>query len=164
VRQPVGWLGTERLFRKNESSACGARERLPRITQRGIGDDDRRVGVSDDVLELGRGMRDGQRHGHAARAPDAALDRRVRKARRHQKRDARLMQIVVIAEQLSSNALRCRVELIVRVGATIGDDRGAWFHRSIIQLRATNSQPPTPDDKVRACHSSKQVRRLQRSR
>ena len=110
------------------------------VARGGIADDDRRARIADHVLELGRRMRDGQRHGHAAGAPDAALHGRIGEARRHEERDARLVQVVVVGEQRSGDAPRGVVELVVGERAVGGDDRGATAHgiqgqdsRSIVQ-------------------------------
>ena len=90
---------------------------------RRIADDHRRARVANHVLELRRRMRHGQRHGHAAGAPDPALHGGVREARRHQKRHARLVQVGVVAEQRAGHAPRRIVELLVGERAVGGDDR-----------------------------------------
>ena len=75
-------------------------------------------------------MRDRQRHGDAAGSPDAALHRRIREAWRHEERDARLVQVVVVAEQRARDAPRCVIELVVRERAVGGNDRACGMHSS----------------------------------
>ena len=151
----------------------GARARrapaAPSIGARGrIADDDRRAGVADDVVELGRRMRDRQRHGHAARAPDATLHGGVGEAGRHEERHARLLEIVVVAEQRAGDAARRVVELLIGVGAIDGDDGrprngvGGHFERTVPCLssrrsaKVSSKNDPRPHNLPYATHRTGQ--------
>ncbi len=70
----------------------------------GVHDDGLGVGVADDVLELCGWVRDGERNGDAAGPPDRPLDRDVVKARRGEKGDPRLREVVAPGEQARGDA------------------------------------------------------------
>ena len=70
-------------------------------------------------------MRSRKGHGDATGPPDAALHRRIREARRHEEGDARLTQIVVVAEQRAGDARRRVIEILIRERAVGGNDGGA---------------------------------------
>jgi len=67
-------------------------------------------------------MRDGERDGHASRAPDAALDGHVREARRNEERDARFGEIAARGDEASCDAIRGLVEIVIREDAVGCDD------------------------------------------
>ena len=85
-------------------------------------DHDRRVGVADHILELGRRMRCRQRHGDAPGEPDAACDDDVGEAGRDEERDSRLGQIGPVPCQLAGDARRRFCEVVVGEHAVSGDD------------------------------------------
>ena len=63
--------------------------------------------------------------GHSTGAPDAALHGCIRKARVHEERNPRLVQIVVVGQQRSGDALRGIVQIVVGEHAIHGDDGAA---------------------------------------
>jgi hypothetical protein len=132
MRQAVGRRRPQRVVCEDESRPGASREDPARLAERRVGDDHRCVGVANDVFELRRGVRYGERHRHAAGAPDAALDCRVGKPGGNEERDARLIQIIVVAEQRAGHARGRLVQLIVRIGAAVRDNRDATRHRGII--------------------------------
>ena len=62
------------------------------------------LGVADHVLELCGRVRDGQRDRNPAGPPDPPLDRDVVKARRGEKGDPRLGEVVAPGEQARGDA------------------------------------------------------------
>jgi len=62
------------------------------------------LGVADHVLELGGRVRDGERDGDSTGPPDPPLDRDVVKARRNEKGDPGLREIVAPGEQARGDA------------------------------------------------------------
>ena len=97
-----------------------------RIRLAAAADDDRRSRVVDDVFELDGGMRHRERHRDAAGPPDPALHCGVRKGRRHQERDASLLQIVIGAEQRCGDPAGRGIEIVVGVASICRNDGGAF--------------------------------------
>ncbi len=125
----------ERRRCRQKSRTRGLRDRHQHRRRRRVADDHGCTGVADHVVELGRGMRDRQRNRDTAGSPDAALHRRIREAWRHEERDARLVQVGVVAEQCASNAPRCLIQLVVGIRPVGSNDGDAGFtHRVDVLL------------------------------
>jgi hypothetical protein len=75
-------------------------------------------------------VRDGERHRHAAGAPDPALDGDVVEARCNEKGHARFLQVLRLTEQALRDALPSRVEIGVGVESGRVDNRGARIVRA----------------------------------
>src|SRR5206468_507371 len=78
--------------------------------------------VPDHVLELCGRVRDGQRDRNPAGPPDPPLDRDVVKARRGEKRDPGLREVVAPGEQARGDAGRGVQQIAICEGAYSGDD------------------------------------------
>jgi len=70
----------------------------------GVHHDHARVRVANGVFELRRRVRDGERDGDPAGPPDPPLDRYVVKARRSEKGDSGLREVVAPGEQAPGDA------------------------------------------------------------
>ena len=81
------------------------------------------IGVADHVLELGGRVGDGEWDGDAAGPPDPPLDRYVMKARRDEKGDPGLREVVAPGEQAVGDARRGVEQIAIPEGAVSGDDR-----------------------------------------
>ncbi len=83
----------KKVSRRDEPGPDRYRDRRHAFGRRLVGDDDRRPRVANHVVELGRRVRQGERHGDAAGPPGADECRHVLAAGRNQKRDAALGQV-----------------------------------------------------------------------
>jgi len=81
------------------------------------------VGVADHVLELCGRVGDREWNGDAAGPPDPPLDRNVMKARRDEKGDPGLREVVAPGEQALGDARRGVEQIAITEGAFSGDDR-----------------------------------------
>lgn len=87
---------------------------------------ERCAGIANDILNLGGRMRDSQGNSDTTSAPDSPQHCGVRKAWRHEERNARLLQIPSSREQHFGNTPRFLVEVAMcenSVGGNDGDAR-----------------------------------------
>jgi hypothetical protein len=89
-----------------------------RVHDQGLG-----LGVADYVFELCGRVRDGEWNGDAAGPPDPPLDRYVVKARRGEKGDPGLREVVATGEQALGDARRGVEQVAITERAFSGDDR-----------------------------------------
>jgi len=123
MRQFRGRRGGHEHVDRHEPRAGARGERRQHGSRRFLADDHGGAGVADDVVELRGRVRRGQRHRDTARAPDAALHGGIREAARHEKGDARLVQIVASVEQGVRTPPRRLVQVVVGERPVTGDDR-----------------------------------------
>ena len=96
---PLGHVGKSgcrcvaEVSRGHQEPPCWADCPSDGFLEFGIGNDNRRVGVLDDVAQFRHRMRDGQRHGDPTCAPDPPLHGHVVETRWDEKRHASLLEI-----------------------------------------------------------------------
>ena len=89
-------------------------------------------------------MRDGQRHGHAAGPPDAALDGDVLEAGLDEECHSRLVEVDAAVEQRAGDASRRAIEIAVAVRAAVRDDRNARIIHTCLSSNRARRPPLSP--------------------
>ena len=79
-------------------------------------DQDDGLGVIDLVPNLALGLGKRQRHGNAARPPDAPLDGHIVESTRHKKHDPRALEVISTIQQRRCNPLRSHEQVSVGEG------------------------------------------------
>jgi len=112
----------EQIRRADEAGAVAGGNFCQGLRLAAAADNDRCLGVADDVFELRGGMGNRERDGDAASPPDPALHDDERETGRDEKGDARIPQIAgAFGEHLRDGRGR-RSQVLVREHAVGGDD------------------------------------------